>query len=334
MARSQWSTAKIVAAAVVVGLRINLAAATTEATAAEPEAKVRVNAGEAASKGCTLTVAECRNFPEYRRKQFRDSVGEQHLKANSNDAACLKRAEDLHHWCGNGLESGPQVGATFSPAPVSQVYHPGACERGWSQWDAFCYKHFWESRTWWEAEALCRQQDGHLCSIHSHAENRFVATLTLGLSSWIGYQDLDQDTHYKWSDNTQDDFSNWAKNCTGREHEPDCQPEETRQQWHGPWDGNDRGTFVCKQNARLPMGLLVNVTAEDLASKAWEDLMPALAVGLGVSETKAACNATALPTLQQKTPELLDLIGPDSKGKEPALPEPKLGLPSMFGSLL
>ena len=26
---------------------------------------------------------------------------------------------------------------------------------------------------------------------------------TGGLSAWIGYTDLDQDTHYKWSDNTQ-----------------------------------------------------------------------------------------------------------------------------------
>jgi len=299
-----------------------------------------VAAGAAAAEddsvaGCTITATTCKNFPEFRRTTFRDSVGEEHLGAGDNDAACLKRAEDFHHWCGNGMNSGASVAATHNPSKVSQVYHPGACESGWSQWDAFCYKHYWEKKNWFEAEALCRQRNSHLASVHSRAENRFIYTLTSGLSAWIGYSDLDQDTHYKWSDNTQDDFTNFAKNCTGREHEPDCKPEEKKQQWYD-WDGSDAGTFVCKRNALLPVALLKNVTGKDLVDKPWAALLPTLAAagaidtGLPAPPGTGQAPATAPPA----APELkVDGVAPASAVSAsagtalPKAPEPRLAMP-------
>ncbi|CAE7029031.1 unnamed protein product [Symbiodinium sp. CCMP2592] len=276
---------------------------------------------EGAPSGCTITAKLCRNFPEYQQRQFRDDLGESHVNAGSNDAACLKRAEDFHHWCGNGASDDAQVAATYGADHLSQVYHPGACHAGWSQWDAFCYKHFWEKKTWFEAEAACRQfgEGSHLASIHSRAENRFIYTLTNGLSTWIGYTDLDQDTHFQWSDNTQDDFSNFAKNCTGREHEPDCKPEERQQQWYD-WEGNDRGTFVCKRNALLPMALLRNVSARTLISRSWGELLPALAAGagprIGQNETLPAVKVDEItkPPLQEPA-------------ASKSAPEPRLALP-------
>jgi len=251
-------------------------------------------AGAKDEAGCTITAAECKNFPEYNRKQFRDLVGEEHLNARDNEAACLKRAEDFHHWCGNGGLSGAQVAATFNKAKWSQVYHPGACDKGWSQWDAFCYKHYWEKRNWFEAEKLCRDRGSHLASIHSQAENHFIYTLTSGLSAWIGYTDLDQDTHYKWSDSTQDDFSNFAKNCTGREHEPDCKPEDRQQQWYD-WNGAEEGTFVCKRNALLPMAILLNTTAETLLNKPWSSLLPVLSADGLAKEDAGSPSGKPLP---------------------------------------
>lgn len=280
--------------------------------------------------GCTITTKMCKNFPEFRQKQFRDSIGEQHVGAGSNDAACLKRAEDFHHWCGNGADSGAQVAATFNKAQWSQVYHPGACDAGWSQWDAFCYKHYWEKKNWFEAEALCRERNAHLASVHSQAENRFIYTLTRGLSAWIGYTDLDQDTHFQWSDNTQDDFTNFAKNCTGREHEPDCKPEERAQQWYD-WRGDDRGTFVCKRNALMPMSLLRNVTARTLTYKPWSTLVPALAAAGADSGDGLPFSSKPPTPLELKTQE----IPPDASAKDvgmPATPEPRLAVPK--GGLL
>lgn len=287
----------------------------------------------AEDEGCTITASACKNFPEFRRTHFRDTIGEENLGAGGNEAACLKRAEDFHYWCGNGVTSGASVAATHNPSKWSQVYHPSACEKGWSQWDAFCYKHYWEKKTWFEAEALCRERNSHLASVHSRAENRFIYTLTSGLSAWIGYTDLDQDTHYKWSDNTQDDFSNFAKNCTGREHEPDCKPEEKKQQWYD-WNGGDAGTFVCKRNALLPVGLLKNVSASDLVEKSWASLLPALAAagGLSMGGSAGPGLAAAVPAL----PKLkLEGIVPSAAaaGKaaalRPTLPEPRLLMPKV-----
>jgi hypothetical protein len=287
-----------------------------------------------AKEGCVLTVKTCRNFPEFTRTQFRDSAGETHSKTGSNEAACLKRAEDMHFFCGNGVKDGAQVAATYAPQELSQVYHPSACDKGWSQWDAFCLKHFWEKKTWFEAEALCRQRDAHLASVHSQAENRFVYTLTSGLSAWIGYTDLDQDTHYQWSDSTQDDFSNHAKNCTGREEEPDCKPEERAQQWYD-WEGNDRGTYVCKRNALLPVALMRNTTAKALKEKDWLVLLPglkasALPVGQGVAP--ADSGMPSAPSL--KAPEIpsASTAATLASGAKPPILAPKLHVPK--GTLL
>jgi len=285
---------------------------------------------EEEAPGCTITATVCRNFPEFRRTTFRDSIGEEHLGAGGNDAACMKRAEDFHHWCGNGVSSGASVAATHNPSKISQVYHPGACDEGWSQWDAFCYKHYWEKKTWFEAEKLCRERDSHLASVHSRAENRFIFALTSGLSAWIGYSDLDQDTHYKWSDNTHDDFTNFAKNCTGRETEPDCKPEEKKQQWYD-WDGGDAGTFVCKRNALLPVGLLRNVTAQELVLKPWAILLPALSASGALDQGAPVTGPTTLPTPELKV-DALPPTGPSPKGpssgeKLPKALEPRLAMP-------
>eukprot|EP00931_Biecheleriopsis_adriatica_P004123 TRINITY_DN105838_c0_g1_i1.p1 TRINITY_DN105838_c0_g1~~TRINITY_DN105838_c0_g1_i1.p1 ORF type:complete len:301 (+),score=58.72 TRINITY_DN105838_c0_g1_i1:62-964(+) len=283
---------------------------------------------EAAPGGCTITANVCRNFPEFQKKQFRDDIGENHAGAGGNDAACLKRAEDFHHWCGNGAAHEAQVAATYNSEQLTQVYHPGACQAGWSQWDAFCYKHFWDKKTWFEAEAICRQhgEGSHLASIHSRAENRFIFTLTNGLSAWIGYTDLDQDTHYKWSDNTQDDFSNFAKNCTGREHEPDCKPEEKAQQWYD-WEGHDAGTYVCKRNALLPIALLRNVSARIMVEKPWGELVPALMGSTSIETDKGA--AGAVPSL--KVDEIAKPAGTDTEASKPSAPQPRLASPK--GSL-
>jgi hypothetical protein len=234
----------------------------------------------------------------------------------------------MHFFCGNGLKDGAAVAATFAPQRLSQVYHPNACEQGWSQWDAFCLKHFWEKRTWFEAEALCRQRGAHLASVHSRAENRFVYTLTSGLSAWIGYTDLDQDTHYQWSDSTQDDFTNMAKNCTGREDEPDCKPEERAQQWYD-WEGNDRGTFVCKRNALLPVALLRNTTAKTLKEEDWLLLLPGLKAGAlpGEGSQPSTAGAPAAPPL--KAPEIPSAKGASTTaaGKPSHTLEPKLAVP-------
>ncbi|CAD7943648.1 unnamed protein product [Amoebophrya sp. A25] len=225
------------------------------------------------SGSCVLSARRCERFPRFENRQFRDTLGEAHLGVNDAGSNCIRRAEDFHHWCGNGRENPKaSVAATYTPTGLSQVYHPTACPFGWSLYHKNCYVHVWRAKTWWEAEAWCQEHGANLCSIHGKEENEFVFTLTKGLSSWIGYHDTDQDQEYTWTDNTKTDYENKAKNCTGRETEPDCAPKETAQQWYD-WQGEDRGTWVCKKQAKWAVGLMRNTTSlQQLATMDWEEL--------------------------------------------------------------
>jgi len=272
-----------------------------------------------AEEGCTITAKACQNFPEFQQTQFRDAIGEEHLDTASTEATCLKRAEEFHHWCGNGEMQGIQVAATYNPKRLSQLYHPGACEKGWSQWDAFCYKFYLEMKTWAEAERVCREQDSHLVSVHSKAENNFVHGLALGLKVWIGYTDLDKDTHYQWSDSSQDDFTNFAKNCTGREKDPDCQKEDVAQQWYKGSEA-ESSPYMCKKSALLPMALLENTSAEALRATPW----------LSLTATAAEQGKVSSAQLDLK---LQDVVPTESKAS-PKSAETKLNLAVPKGSWL
>merc|ERR1719473_1262305 len=113
-----------------------------------------------------------------------------------------------------------------------------------------------------------------LASIHSEGENRFIFSLTRGVSAWIGFTDFrkaEDPPNWEWTDTTQKDFVNMNKNCTGREHEKGCAPEETAQQWF-EWDGEDRGTSVCMKKAKKPIDLIYGWTLDDIAERSWNFL--------------------------------------------------------------
>lgn len=216
-----------------------------------------------ASASCLITSKVCTNFPEFSRTQFRDAIGEEHLNAAQEEAVCLTRAQDFHHWCGN--TNSVSVAATFKDK--TQFYDPSACEAGWSLWSTFCYRFHLDLKSWIEAEEICRADDSHLASVHSTEENGFIHRLAHGLKVWIGY--YRQQEQYTWSDDSQKDFTNFAKNCSGREHEADCHPNEVQQKWHHS-SGDERSPFVCKRKARNVS--VQNISAHRLLTEDWEDL--------------------------------------------------------------
>mmetsp|Transcript_19512 Transcript_19512/g.48948 ORF Transcript_19512/g.48948 Transcript_19512/m.48948 type:complete len:307 (+) Transcript_19512:252-1172(+) len=238
----------------------------------------QVRIAAAGEPSCVLSAQRCQKFPSFAGTQFADRFGEELLGAGDTPASCLRRAEDFHHWCGNGRDvERAAVAATHVKTRQTQVFHPTACDPGWSLYDKNCYIHVWRSKTWWDAEAYCNAHGGNLCSIHGKQENEFVFTLTKGLTSWIGYHDVDQDEKHQWTDNTPSNYENKAKNCTGRELDPDCSdPVEVAQQWHD-WEGYDAASWVCKKQAKWKLGLLTNATVlephlAELGRLNWEDL--------------------------------------------------------------
>jgi len=219
-----------------------------------------------ADSGCFITSRRCDNFPEFKSVQFQDtSVTDPH------PAACTARSQHFHEWCGNGDST--SIAATHADSKTTQIYRPNLCDPGWAQYGGDCYIHIWERRTWYEANLGCEAMGSELASIHSEGENKFVFSLTRGISAWIGLTDYrreDEPENWTWTDTTQKDFHNWNKNCTDPT-EKGCQPEEKAQQWYS-WDGEDKGTSVCKKKAKKPIDFIREWTLDDVAERSWNFL--------------------------------------------------------------
>ncbi|CAK0858278.1 unnamed protein product, partial [Prorocentrum cordatum] len=112
------------------------------------------------------------------------------------------------------------------------------------------------------------------------------------------------------------------------EQDEDCKPEERKQQWYD-WEGGDAGTFVCKRNAKLPVGLLQNVSAQDLLEKPWVSLLPALGPLAGKGGAAPAAEAALAQPLELKVDGLV--AGKPGAAAPPAK-EPKVE--PRFGGIL
>jgi len=221
---------------------------------------------------CMISAKRCNNYPEFTNTYFPDAYGHAYLGSQDSQGKCARRAEDFHHWCGNGQKDPHAATASTHLATMTTaIYHPTACDPGWSLYKDHCFIHVWEMKTQWDAEAWCQTQGGNLASIHGPAENEFVFTLTKGLSSWIGYQDMGLKETWQWTDNTPATYENKANDCAGREHEKDCQPEQVAQKWYD-WSGVDRGTWVCKKRAKWKLRLLRDIESiEKMQQRNWEE---------------------------------------------------------------
>uniref|UniRef100_A0AC34PVF4 C-type lectin domain-containing protein n=1 Tax=Panagrolaimus sp. JU765 TaxID=591449 RepID=A0AC34PVF4_9BILA len=102
--------------------------------------------------------------------------------------------------------------------PLPVVKCPSFCDSEWAFFNESdsCYKAFHNSK-WNDAEATCVENGAHLASIHSDAENSFVAALArTGLSqstphqSWIGLYTNTRNAQWNWTDSSPVDFYNWA----------------------------------------------------------------------------------------------------------------------------
>ncbi|KAK0393586.1 hypothetical protein QR680_000291 [Steinernema hermaphroditum] len=91
------------------------------------------------------------------------------------------------------------------------------CPDGWSVNSGFCYKMHqgYEIRkNFADAEAHCVSQGGHLASIHSEAEDKFVTSLfdlntpDMNFFFWIGAH-ANVLPNYGWTDGSPFDYTNW-----------------------------------------------------------------------------------------------------------------------------
>ena len=76
-----------------------------------------------------------------------------------------------------------------------------------------CYVHVDQSLNWNEAEHCCAAWGGHLASIHSVTENNVLNQIrNKDRFTWIGLSDSASDGTYVWTDGTEFDYTNFARN--------------------------------------------------------------------------------------------------------------------------
>ncbi|XP_033104052.1 snaclec coagulation factor IX-binding protein subunit A-like [Anneissia japonica] len=137
------------------------------------------------------------------------------------------------------------------------------CPTYWVPYKRSCYRVFSYLKTWHEAESFCSTSSGskgHLVTIGSSAENRFVATLwrtshggdgseiTRKYTYWIGLKRWGNS--WRWSDGSPYRYTNWARSEPNNKWKrEDCVHQWKKHYSYLTWNDNrcsKRLSFVCE----------------------------------------------------------------------------------------
>ena len=133
-----------------------------------------------------------------------------------------------------------------------------ACEEGWEKNGDHCYYFSIKKKNWFAAENFCRNESGHLASVHSNANNDFIweRLIRTGLNRhWIGGTDTGEEGVWKWTDCTPWNFTVWYEGEPNRLLE-DClnvykfddqhEHKDANKKWNDYPCSKEQG-FVCSK---------------------------------------------------------------------------------------
>ncbi|XP_078493515.1 uncharacterized protein LOC100176392 isoform X1 [Ciona intestinalis] len=101
------------------------------------------------------------------------------------------------------------------PAPTPVV--PGGCPAGWTTYGSKCYLEVGLTdnslrKNWNDAETYCNTQSAYLASVPNAYYNSFLTSQLFGatINIWIGFNAQGTSRTFKWSDNEDVTYTNWA----------------------------------------------------------------------------------------------------------------------------
>lgn len=134
------------------------------------------------------------------------------------------------------------------------------CPRGWVSHvmedtdTVYCYLVRKTMHTWYLARDDCLNSDSDLLSITSAKEQEFVTKHLLAESfMWIGFNDLENEGKWAWSDRTPQNYKNWARGDpnnggTYRKKDEDCAVLKSDGKWND-YPCNTLFKYICKARA-------------------------------------------------------------------------------------
>ncbi|KAJ7392163.1 hypothetical protein OS493_013535 [Desmophyllum pertusum] len=134
------------------------------------------------------------------------------------------------------------------------------CPRGWVSHvmedpdTVYCYLVRKNTHTWYLARNDCINSHSDLLSISNAKEQEFVTKHLLAESfMWIGYNDLEREGKWAWSDRTHQSYMNWAtgdpnNGGTYRKKDEDCAVLKSNGKWND-YPCNTRFRYICKARA-------------------------------------------------------------------------------------
>lgn len=156
----------------------------------------------------------------------------------------------------NGFVLGWMSVAAIKPDPTTKP----VCPKGWVSHvihgtdKVHCYLVRMNTNTWYMARNDCLKSDSDLLSITDANEQDFVAKHLLAESfMWIGYNDLEREGAWAWSDRTPIRYQNWATgdpNNGGsyRRKDEDCAVLKSNGKWND-YPCTTRFRYICKARA-------------------------------------------------------------------------------------
>jgi hypothetical protein len=141
-------------------------------------------------------------------------------------------------------------------------FHYVDCPVYWRRFDngeqIYCIKTIAEFLTWQQARDKCASFGAELLSINSPQENMFINNeLRLCGFTWLGLNDIKNESHFSWSDGNPMTFKSWAGDESYYEQDEylnskqNCVAASRTGEWR-PFHCDDKFYAVCKMKLKVP----------------------------------------------------------------------------------